>query len=186
VDFPTIQEAIRVAVVSATGAPDRDVFWKGSAAAGGLIFYPRVEIRAGALVGSGIDEVRKTFVPDGVPANEARTISYVGNRRWTVSIRIESDKQVPGLDGLQFASNLRTRLRRPDILEALRLAGVSIAQILGHVRADYVDHGRTVSASMTDVLVLLAEVDAGTPETGEGWIDTAAGEATINGDTIGF
>lgn len=179
-DFAAIQTAVQNAVVTATGLDPADVWWQGTPESTGWRQFARCELRLSGLVGSGIDEVRKTYT-DG--PNPSRSVALVGNRKFTVSVRIESDEQSPGRNAIHYAALLRTRIRRPDVLEALRVAGVSLGRILASTEADYVRDGRLVSLVITDVLLLAAEIDPDTqPESGEGWIDTAAGSADF--DTI--
>lgn len=183
-NWQTVQDAIAAAVAATTGANALDVFWRGSDRATGLKDYPQIELVASSLVHAGVDEIRKSYSATPTPG---RVVNHVGNRRLTVSIRIYNDDGAVGRNALALADQLRTRLRRPSVLAALRTADVSLARILGTVDGLEVDDGdgRLVSLSITDVLFLVAERDTDTPDTGD-WIDTAAGSATIDGNTVTF
>jgi len=184
VNWETVQDAIAAAVVATTGANALDVFWRGSDRAAGLKGYPQIELVPSGLAHAGVDEIRKVYSATPSPT---RAVEYVGNRRLTVSIRIYHEDGAVGTNALALADRLRTRLRRPSVLADLRAADVSLARILASVDGLEVDDGdgRLVSLSITDVLFLVAERDTGTPETG-GWVDTAAGEASIDGNTVTF
>lgn len=174
-NFTTIRQAIRAAVITALGVPDTDVFWSGTTEASGWHSWDpasgrppcRVELRLMSVMSSGIDEERQHF--DQVSGT--RTAESCGNRQLTVTVTIESESQADGEEAVgQLASYLRTRLRRTSVLETLRASGVSLAEIKMTHSTDYVDQDRMLSVSVTDILFLAAESDKDVA-TSTGWID---------------
>ena len=179
-NWQTLREAIRDAVVAATGLPDTDVVWQGTREATGWHSWPNAtglppaiaELSLRQLGAMGWDEVRKTYSDSPSPN---RTVALVGNRRLQLAVRIESQRQDDGQDAVGALSGLlRTRVYRPSILAALHAAGLAVATVRDTIERDFVDdQDRTISVGITEILIFAAENDSDAPETGEGWIDAA-------------
>jgi hypothetical protein len=193
-DLATIRPAIRAAVRDCTrtafeddttGLPDYDVYWLGQRDATGWhgsVKGAEVKLRVLALGSSGIDEVRKTFVPAAglVPAH--RTVRRVGNRRLVIQIQVESSVNTDAADALAISSRIRTNLRRPEIAAALYAVGVSLATIHTSVDLSRVAQDVCYSVWVTDVILLAAEV-VQDPDQTTGWVDSAAGTLTTQTPT---
>lgn len=186
VNLATIQEAIRDAVVSATGVPDVDVYWAGSKEAGYAHKSPKVELSCPAFVKVGQGERRAEYVP-GVVAT--RTITHVGDRRLTVTVKFEVDDQTPGVSGLYYASRLATRINFRAPVALLKPAKCAVTWVSGARSADYVTQNRKVSVYVVEMIVHAAEVDIDTTgdQYAQAWIERAAGqgEAATGNDLAG-
>lgn len=189
-DWPTLREAIRDAVVAATGLPDTDVFWQGSREATGWHSYPSADGRPPATAElslrqlggfGGWDEVRKTYSATPTPN---RTVALVGNRKLQLGVRIESQRQDDGQDAVGALSGLlRTRILRPSILDALRAAGLAVSTVRDTIERDFEDlHDRVISVGITEIVIFAAENDADAPEQGEGWIEGVRVASEGSGD----
>lgn len=161
-DWATTQEAIRQAVITATGIPDADVVWYGTSE--GWRSFPRVDLITRIPEGVGVDE-------DRMDSEGEHTIC--GTRRFTLSVRIEADTGAPGAESVaHLAGRLRTRLRRAAVLALLQAAGVATERVDRTQEFEReTAEGRRVSLSVTDVLLSVAENDTDDSNTDE-WIES--------------
>lgn len=173
-NLATIQEAFRQAVVLASGVPTGDVFWSGAKEDGYFHNSPRVVISMLTLARVGRDEKRAAFT-----APSTRTVAHCGNRRMTLSVRVESDRQDPGNNAQAVASLLATRIdfRGPRAL--LKAANIAVTDVMQGITRDVVVQSRKLSVSVVDFVVYgaesLVDTDAGN------WIETAHGEGELPG-----
>lgn len=154
-----IQDAVRAAIVSASGLADVRVRWENTNAAGLYGAFPSIDLSLSGPNKIGWD------VTTTDPETVARTIS--GPREITVSVSIETDDQTPGYTSTQYASNVVTRLQRKSILAALRAAEVALATIGKVIKADYASDDRMVSRCMFDVAFNIVENDTDSTDAGD-------------------
>lgn len=172
--WANLQEAVRLAVATATGLVDaeinvgypiRKVEWTNRSSAAKFLSGPCVFLHLRSPRGVGVDETRREYDAD----TDANVVTQCGVRVFTVSVRIENDSQTPGEESVgALASLLRTRLRRGAVLGALQTAGIALMTIERTVDADYREPtGRWVSASVTDLQLSAAENDLDTTDAGD-------------------
>jgi hypothetical protein len=163
-NWATIKEAIRQAVVSATGIPEQRVQWMNNPAAGVWRDSPLVDLVLRSPRALGVDETRRVYNSE----DDKQDVTLEGPRQFTVSVRIEAESQLDAEESVgQLASDFRTRLRRPAILAALRAVEVALVEIAATVDADFEADGRAVSLSVTDVVFSSAEMDTDTTNPGD-------------------
>lgn len=171
-DWSAIKGAIVQAVKDATGLTD--VIWQGEPA--GWRAATHIDLVLRSPVAIGIDEYVHEF--DGVGLE----FTAAGQRRFTVSVRIESDSQTPGEESPgHYSSRLRTRLRRPAILADLREEDVALSRIESTQEVEYTSpDDRQVSLAQTDLILLAAENDIDSSASTDEWIETVE----LSSDTI--
>jgi hypothetical protein len=175
------REAIRLAVVAATGIPDgvqvdgstsTRVHWINTSTAGTFQPWPQAKLRA-RRVKSWDDSI----IPEVVGYNGP---VHYGPRAILVEIRIESDNQNSAESPGDLSEYLRTRIFRGKILAALKVAGIGVGEISETVEADFQSpEGRFVSVGITEIWFNLAQLDG--DETDDGY---DIGSVTIVSDTI--
>jgi hypothetical protein len=175
-NWATIREAIRQAVVSASGLSDTAaVQWRGTCIAGGWRPDPHVDLVLKQVAGLGVDEARAS-VQSG---NLVTTLT--GNRTLSVSIRVESQSQADGVESVgAIAGRIRTRLRRLGILTALKDADLALVEIQPVQNLDFASQGRFVSLAVLDVLLSSVENDTDTTPESADWFDTVL----LSSDTL--
>lgn len=183
-NWEDIRETIRGVVVEATGLPDHDVTWSGTAEASAfhgdqeafpVLTQGKAELTLMDEKGRGIDETRIDY--DSTTG--VRTKTQVGNRQIIVSISIETmDTQAHTL-----GSRLRTMFRTRKILKILKKAKISLVEFSGTANASYADQGSVVAASVTDVILLCVEVEQVERTKGTGWIERAGITLTTPDET---
>jgi hypothetical protein len=182
VNYATWQEAVRDAVVLASGVRDVDVFWAGTKEVGFAHKSPRISLSCNTFARIGRDEKRRKFT-----APSTRTVAHVGNRRITISVRVESDDQAPGSSAVAVAGLLTTRIDFAAVRALLKPAKIVVLEVLPGVTRDYATQSRMLSVSVVDLICLAAEslldTGAGTPDAS--WIETAHGEGELPGDLVG-
>ena len=168
-NFATWQEAVRDAVVLASGVRDADVFWAGAKEAGYAHQSPRIALSCNTFARIGRDEKRRLFT-----APSTRTVAHVGNRRIVISVRVESDSQTPGSNAQTIAGLLATRIDFTAVRALLRPAKIAVLEVLPGVTRDYVTQSRMLSVCVVDLVCMAAEslVDTGAGD----WIDSAHAE----------
>lgn len=167
VQLGAVQEAIRQAVISASGTTD--VQWQGSARAARFGKGPQIDLVLRGAASIGQDETRRGFDPD----EDVLTETQSGNRHLPVSIRIEADTQKPGENAQAVAMRLRARLSRSNVLDALQAGNVALVEVMPTINADYRDQdARKVSLAVVDVLFATTENDANDAISGD-YIATA-------------
>lgn len=155
-NWATIQEAIRTAVVSSVGIPDQRVQWMDTASAGQWRDSPLVDLVLKSPVAVGVDESRRKYNA----GTDKLEWTQDGPRKFTVSVRIEAESQKTGEETVGTeAGNLRTRLGRPATRAAMRAGGVVLERMEPTVDADFSRDNRMVSLSITDVVFWAAESD---------------------------
>lgn len=128
-----------------------------------VVTYPRVLLNVIASDAVGVDDVRRTYV-DAAPAGQEITQVVSGQRTFTVSMRAESDSQLPDKAARVHVEKLRLCLRRPSALAQLRVAGVAIVEMHPTATVDFDWDGRRISASVMDVVFAAVAEDSVRPE----------------------
>lgn len=163
-NWGTIKEAIRQAVVSATGIPEQRVQWVNNPAAGTWRDSPLVDLVLREPRSIGVDQTKYVFNE----ADDKQELTQEGAREFIVSVRIEAESQLDTEESVgQLASNFRTRIRRKSILDVLRLANVALNRIEATANADFEADDRAVSLSITDVVFSSAETDTDSTAAGD-------------------
>lgn len=151
--------------------------------AGGPIWdtTPTLYLRLASVSREGIEENRRTFV------NTTSDLEVVvtGQRRFTLSIRVESFEQ--NIASTVFAGNIADRialrLMRTSTLE--RLAGVCGIESRQPTKwFDYKANGRQVSVYVIDVAMRTVDNDADTFAGAGGWINEAFIDSVPGDDVI--
>lgn len=180
VNTATVQDALRQAVVSATGLTSGDVVKGGSAEASGWRGTARAYVTFLTSGRHGRDERRRDFT-----APATRAVTHVGNRLITVTVRFESDAQSPGADAHHYADRLTTRIDRKSVRAALKAVKVSVLEVLPAITRDYQVKDRMVSVAIVELRVLAASIDVDDTADAATWIDTAHGEApAVDGNDL--
>ncbi len=194
-DWITLRAAIKASIVSASGLPESDVYFAGTAQAtawhgqetAAWGFTPTVTLPAGVTVeikirqvkSEGEDEQRATFTA-GSP--DSRYKALVGSRKITLQLKIVSQQQVSSLDCFGVESLIRTRLKRSSIVDALQTAGLGVGGYGPAMHADYDDHGRKMSACIVEVPMWAAENDIDDTEGSADWIESVRGTGETGSD----
>src|SRR5688500_4378618 len=131
-NWPTLQAAIKAAIVSALGVTDSQVRWRDEASAATWGAFPSIRLALQDPRAIGIDQVSYAYDAD---ADEYQP-THEGNREITIEVRIESDSQAPGADAVGYlASRMRTRIRWQSIQTALSEAGLAVS-LCGPTRSE--------------------------------------------------
>jgi hypothetical protein len=156
-DWNAAREAIRQAVIAATGCVSTSVVWDGSSDSGTWQAFPLIELEQ-RRVTAWDDSEEYTTGPDG---NMVTTLS--GPRSTRVQVKITSDNQDTNESVSVVAERLRTRLDRESIVEALRVAGIGIGASTDTVAASYKNtSGRVNSVAIIEIDFNLAQNDTDT------------------------
>ena len=156
-DWATIRETIRSTIGYVAGVASTDIRWVGTPEAGTWHNSPHIDLVLSRVAAVGVDESRYEYLPD---PDDAVKMTQAGQWEITVMVRVEADSQVNGEEAVgQLMSNIRTRLRRPEILSALQTNGLALARIEDTINADFVTQDRMVSLAQTNLLFLAAESD---------------------------
>lgn len=178
-NWPAIQEAIRLTVAAAVGVNEAQVQWENTDRAGGWNTSPWVDLVLRSPQSVGVDEARRKYNQN----TDLVTTTIEGPRKFRVTVKIWSENQTPGAESVgQLAGNLRTRIRRVGNLEALRAVNVSLEGLDPTVDADVNKDGRMVSLSTTDVVLWTSETETD-PTAPTDYIQRVKGDGTFQGVT---
>jgi len=181
-NWPVIRPAILSAVVSATGLAPSCVFWKGSKeeagwTSGGVVAKCNI-LSPGQF---GRDESRAKYDPN----TQTRTVTNSGARKFTLSVRFETQDGSDSGVALVYADRLRTRIRRRSIADALLAAEVSVATMNDTQTFDGIRmQGRIISVAAMDLIMNGVENDVDTTQGAGDWIKQASMTGTLT-DTDG-
>jgi hypothetical protein len=168
--WATVDAAVKAAVTTASGVTNARWKWEPSA----VRAKQAIDLKRTPVARLGTDERR--YVDEG----DERIGVQVGQRSFSVEVRCTSDKGSPSdttpLDSADILSLLMTRIWRPSILDALRMAGVAVSTIGQIVRSDFKVEGREYGLSIVTVTFLVADVDS---DSDDYWIETANGTFTV-------
>src|SRR5687768_850549 len=163
-NWPTLQAAIKTAMVSALGVDATQVRWSNEANAATWGAFPTIRLALKNPRAVGIDQISYSYDAD---ADEYQP-THEGNREFTIQVRLESDSQSPGADAVGYlASRMRTRIRWQSIQTALSDAGLAVSLCGPTQQIDYRSDGRMMSASITELVLLATESDRDTLSTGD-------------------
>lgn len=183
VDWATIKSAVASQIATLTGLDPRLVRWvdePSGTLAGSL---PVVWLRVSSLVPVGMDYETRTDNGTG-----EQTVTVVGQRDFTLSIRIESF--TPDIADDRHAINigeaLRVRLKRSTSIQD-RSGIFAVREILMSKWISYIESNRPISAYMMDVLCGAVSTDVDDTTGAGDWIGEVQGTGTIkeqDGSTI--
>jgi hypothetical protein len=185
-----VREAVRLAIAKAMRLDDetdqlgneyRHVEWENRASAQRMVESTFVDLRFSGPTAIGTDEIRYDYDSE----NDINVAEYGGFRIFGVQVLAQSDSQEPDADAVGvMAGRLRTRIRRPDVLEILQAAGVAFVRADPSFDVSYENaEGRAMSASSTDLTFSTVEYDRDEEED-SGYVSNAELDGTIsNGDT---
>lgn len=160
------REAVRLAIAKALKLEDETdqlggdlhvVEWENRAGDARMVGATFADLRFSGPVAIGTDEIRYSY--DCL--YDRLTPEYGGFRVFGVQVLCQSDSQEPDEDAVGvMGGRLRTRLRRLEILDILKAAGVSLIRISPSIDVSYTNQeGRAMSASSTDLSFGCLEVD---------------------------
>jgi hypothetical protein len=182
VTWATTKEACRLAIAAAL---DLDDYTGADGAVGGIhkvewankqkaVRYLNndsawADLRMGAIVAQGTDEIRYEYVAGATAALSRNVPTYAGRRLFSVQVLIGVESQEDAEEAVgTLAGRLRTRLRRVEILAILQDAGVALRSIGPTVDADYRNRdGHWVSASITEIFLARTEQDTDEDNAGD-------------------
>lgn len=163
-DFAAIQEAIRAQIKTCLGITvDTDCVWTKTAKGGTWKNSPRCLLSVRGLTPLGWDENRTAYDV----GTDKLVATRVGNRLFTILVRVEVDNQTPGADAYTLQSRLHTRLQRPTVLAALRAVNVALVNLGPAVDAEYRVDGRDVSAWAQEIRFSTVEQEVDAQSSGD-------------------
>jgi hypothetical protein len=160
--WSTKQEAVRLAVATAMGVPDRlgadnlttikEVMWENQRdAAGrwGSDDKPTINLRLGNIRNHGNDERRDVYDE----LNDRIRTYFCGQRHFTVSVTVMIPNQLAGKEAVgEWGSRLRTRMRADRIHALYAAADVALVRLMETQNADELEiNGRMMSVAVTDL-----------------------------------
>lgn len=183
IDFATIKATVTSQIATLTALDPSRVRWVDEPSgimAGAL---PVVWLRISSLVPVGMDYETRT--DNG--AND-QTVTVVGQRDFTLSIRIESFTPDIADDrhSMNIGEALRTRLKRSTAIQA-RSGVFAVREILLSKWIGYVESNRPISAYVLDVLCGTVNVDTDNTIGAGDWIGEVQGSGAVkeqDGSTI--
>lgn len=140
----------------------------------------------------GVDDLRWSEV--GVDAEDPTlpdTIqaTMVGNREMTIQVTVWNDRQPLDVSARYYLERLRTRLRFPSTLEAMRALGLAQVRTEAMIDLDPTEDGRVMSQTSMDLRLayVVAETDDAqpyllTPRVKSESLRDAAGDPTLQID----
>lgn len=183
IDWATIKPAIASQISTLTGLATNRVRWidePSGTLAGAL---PVIWLRVSSVVNVGID--RELRADNGTGE---QTVTVIGQREFTLSIRIES--YTPDITdancSLNLANAIKTRMKRSTSVFA-RAGEYAIRQHLSTKWLSYIESNRPVSCHIVDLLCITADYDVDTTTGAGDWIGEVQGSGTIknqDGTTI--
>jgi hypothetical protein len=176
-NWAAIRPALLSAVVQTTGLKPSCVFWKGSKEEAG---WTSGGVAAKCSIASpgafGRDEIRSSY--DAV--TQTRTVTISGARRFTFTVRFETQDGSDSGIAVTYADRLRARIRRRSIADALRAAEVSVATIQDTQTIDGVkSQSRVLSVAVVDLIMNGVENDVDTTEGAGDWVKQASMTGTL-------
>jgi hypothetical protein len=167
VDLAAIQETVRQAVIAASGVACCE--WTDTPGAASFGGGPRIDLVLRGFATLGQDEERAEYDED----LDARVENLCGNRLFGVSVRIETDTQIPGENAWTYATRLQTRLGRASEVKRLLQGTISLVDVQAALPATYTNAaGRRVSLVVVDLQFATVENDTDTSSPGD-YIATA-------------
>lgn len=128
-----------------------------------VVMGPSATIDMISEIGIGTDEVTYTELPVVAPTELLPTVH--GQREMVIQVSIWSESQLLDLSARELASRLRTRLRFPSVIEALRGIGLGLVTIGESTHLDVEQSGRRRSGSAIELTLSygVAETDEPLP-----------------------
>lgn len=183
IDWASIKSTISTQIATLTALDPSRVRWvdEPSGALAGVL--PVVWLRVPSLVPVGMEYETRTD-----NGTNDQTVTVVGQRDFTLSIRIESFTPDIADDrhSMNIGEALRTRLKRSTAIQA-RSGIFAVRQVLMAKWLGYVEARRPVSTYVLDILCGTVNVDADNTIGAGGWIGEVQGSGTIkeqDGSTI--
>ena len=120
----------------------------------------RVFLNITSSSGLGVDDVRTT---EGVTVGGELERTVQGLRLFTLSLQCETESQAPAGAARSTVERLRTRLRRPSTLAALKGAGLALVRLEATQTLDYDWHDRRMSRAAMDAIFATTSNDGTLP-----------------------
>ena len=166
--WETAVEAIRAAVVEASGLATERVVWTREGSDGTWIEYPRVKLTPVRSQGIGLPTVVHSEAEDKTIIREVYSVHLL-----TVVVRIESIIEPRGLGAFYGpAGRLAKVIRTPEVSDALAAEGVAIMAFREFTTFQATDENREVSATLAEAVFQVNAPEDTTPQGGVGWFDT--------------
>lgn len=173
IDWSTLKPAIAGQIATLTGLDPRLVKWVDEPSGNLAGASPIVWLRVSSMVPVGVEYETRTDNGTG-----DQTVSVVGHRDFTLSIRIESFALDLANDNhsANVGEALRIRLKRSTSIAA-RSGIFAIREVLMTKWISYIESQRTITAYLMDLLCAAVDVDIDDTDGAGDWI----GEADITG-----
>lgn len=167
----TIDAAIKSAVSSCADNAQARWKWEPSKVRGRVtLLLKRSPVRS-----FGRDMRRLTF------ANGSLATARVGQRAFQLEVRCESDRGSPKdeapVASADVLAQVMTRVHRPDVLDELRTAGATVAQVGNITRTEYKVADREYDVAIVELTMHCADVD---DDTEMYWIEEVNAELTMS------
>lgn len=188
--WATTKEAVRLAVAAALSLPDETgsdgvvggvhvVEWVNKRSANRFM-STSVDLQLNNPVAQGRDETRYELIEGATVADNKLIPTYGGRRIFSVMVQISAESQEDGEEAVgQLAGQLRTRLKRPEILGILQDDLVALRSIGPSIPADYRNRdGHWLSASVTELFLACTESDTDDDNAGD-YIASAEGTGDL-------
>jgi hypothetical protein len=174
-NWAAMRPAIVDAVQQATGlSMPGAVVWDGTMQASE--WRPPVIVNLGqpTVLDVGSDEERRSFTATPTPA---RTITRSGMRQINLVVKIETQDQSDAAVALIYADRLRVRLGRQSVIETLRAAGLTVANVGNSIPVRTIRQGRVLSVYATEMLFNAVENDTDDTVGASNWIEDMTGQS---------
>lgn len=129
-----------------------------------------------SVVGYGTDEVRYEYVdPGSTDPDDAAFLGQqreyvIGQRKFTLRIRVIGTENTDGLWAMSVTERIRTSLNRQSQIDALLAVNVSVIDVLPARDVRLSDRGHQLSAAEMDIVLGTCVSDADPAPVG--WIET--------------
>ncbi len=158
-DWGAAYAGLRAWFVAVSGIPATSVVWEGDAV--GMRALPWASLRIfGQATEPHLDEVRYTDQGD----DEDLLIEVVGNRRLTLSVRVQSRDQRPDERAFVVLERVRDRLLLPSSQEALSDLGFGLRESAALVDLGSARDRRQESVAALDIVLHYTVAETGDDE----------------------
>lgn len=159
-----------------------NIVWEGEFPARSYVTTTRIVLAVSPERSIGENEERRADAEGDDDSVLDQVVVLCGPREFTLSIKVESQKQPPEgekLEARYLIDKICTRLDRKSALAQLLTAQLGKGRVLSKIYRDEVRSGRTVTYAAADVLMLGVENDVDDTPGAGGWIGRVIGEGTL-------
>lgn len=176
IDFTSIKAEIKAFMPALSGLPADQIRWRDEPEGSTFVGDPCIFMRLQSTTRTGIEE---EFREDNTTGDQ--TVTLVGQRQFTWSIRAESDEQniASNRSAQAVADRVAIRLMRASNIYARTAFGIVKRYPTQWV--NYKASGRQVSCYMLDILCVTNDTDIDTTRGAGGWIESARVYGDVDG-----